>query len=315
MRIDTHAHVYPRDYLDLLADYGVDTRVHRDLGADDTAEDLHARFALMDRAGVDVHVVSVAPMTGLFADAVPAVTTSRMINDRYRKLVEQYPDRLRAFAAVPLPHVDAAVAELDRVLADPGVLGVTVTTTVAGRPLTDPAFEPFWAELDRRATVLYVHPAGADAHSTQIADAHLTWMVGAPVEDMVAAAQLITAGFPSRYPNVRILNSHLGGAVPMMLRRWDNQARFEAPDAPLPPSTAARLMWYDTVTHGSTAALRAAVDELGADRLVLGSDFPYQSGERYVDAVRYVARSGLDPAAAHDVLDVNAAQLLGLTGR
>jgi predicted TIM-barrel fold metal-dependent hydrolase len=311
MRIDTHAHVYPRDYLDVLQSYGVErTGMHRGLGAEDTTEDLQARFDLMDRAGVDIQVISVSPMTGMLAEAAPAVTAARMINDRYRELVEKHPDRFRAFAALPLPHVDAAVAELDRALAGPGMVGVALTTTVAGRSLADPAFEPMWAELDRRGTVAYLHPAGTGADSAQITGFDLTWMVGAPVEDTVVAAQLIARGIPTRYPGVRILNSHLGGAVPMLLRRWDNMA---TPDMPAAPTAAARLMWYDTVAHGSAAALHAAVAELGADRLVLGSDFPYQSGDRYLDAVGYVERAGLPPTEAHDILDGNAARLLGLT--
>jgi predicted TIM-barrel fold metal-dependent hydrolase len=189
---------------------------------------------------------------------------------------------------------------------------VALTTTAAGRALTDPAFAPVWQELDRRDTVVYVHPAGNGADSAHITDHHLTWMVGAPVEDTVAAAQLITRGFVTRYPHVRILNSHFGGALPMLLERWDNLAHFEAPDAPLPPSEAARRMWYDTVAHGSQAALRAAVQAVGADRLVLGSDFPYQGGEHYLDSVAYIERADLDAADTRAVLADNAEALLGL---
>src|SRR5438128_1214034 len=83
--------------------------------------------------------------------------------------------------------------------------------------LADSAFAPVWQELDRRGTVMYLHPAGDGVASPQITDHHLTWMVGAPVEDTVVAAQLITRGYVTRFPHVRILNSHFGGALPMLL--------------------------------------------------------------------------------------------------
>lgn len=172
---------------------------------------------------------------------------------------------------------------------------MALTTSAAGRARTDPAFAPAWQELDRRGTVMYLHPAGDGIVSPQITDHHLTWMVGArgghrrsgPAQNPWARYAL---------PRVRILNSHFGGALPMLLERWDNLAHFEAPDAPLPPSQAARRMWYDTVAHSSQAALRAAVQAVGADRLVLGSGFPYQGGEHYLDTVAYIERAGLDAA-------------------
>ncbi|MDX3748501.1 amidohydrolase family protein [Streptomyces sp. AK08-02] len=313
MRIDTHAHVYPSDYLDFLADSGVATTGgQRGLGADDTDKDLEVRFSLMERAGVDRQVISASPLTGALPDPERAATAARMINDRYVTLVDRHPDHFLAFVVLPLPHVDAALAELDRVLDAPGVMGVALTTSAAGRALTDPAFAPVWQELDRRGTVMYLHPAGDGVASPQITDHHLTWMVGAPVEDTVVAAQLITRGFVTRYPHVRILNSHFGGALPMLLERWDNLAHFEAPEAPLPPSQAARRMWYDTVAHSSQTALRAAVQAVGADRLVLGSDFPYQSGEHYLDTVAYIERAGLDAEDTQAVLAGNAEALLGL---
>lgn len=233
MRIDTHAHVYPSDYLDFLADSDVTTTGgQRGLGADDTDKELEARFSLMERAGVDRQVISASPLTGALPDPEQAAAAARMINDRYVDLVDRHPDRFLAFVVLPLPHVDAALAELDRVLDAPGVVGVALTTSAAGRALTDPAFAPVWQELDRRGTVMYLHPAGDGVASPQITDHHLTWMVGAPVEDTVVAAQLITRGFVTRYSGVRILNSHFGGALPMLLERWDNLAHFEAPDAP-----------------------------------------------------------------------------------
>jgi 6-methylsalicylate decarboxylase len=101
-------------------------------------------------------------------------------------------------------------------------------------------------------------------------------MIGAPIEDTISIMHLIMHGIPG--PNIKIINSHLGGAMPMLLQRADDQYRWEAPDTPQPPSMAARRMWYDTVGHGHLPALRCAIDSFGADRLLLGTDFPYETG-------------------------------------
>jgi aminocarboxymuconate-semialdehyde decarboxylase len=159
---------------------------------------------------------------------------------------------------------------------------------------------------------LYLHPAGNAACTPLIADYHGRWSIGAPVEDTISALHLITHGIPSRFPRMKILNSHLGGALPMLLRRMDNALPWEAPETPEAPSTAARRMWYDTVGHGHPPALRCAADSFGADRLVLGTDFPYQTGAGYERAVSYVTTSGLAPGDAERILLGNAQALLGL---
>ena len=150
-------------------------------------------------------------------------------------------------------------------------------------------------KLNRRGAVLYLHPAGNGACSPLIANYHLTWMVGAPVEDTISIMQLITHGIPARYPDIKIINSHLGGALPMLLQRADDQYRWEAPETPEPPSVAARRMWYDTVGHGRVPALRCAVDSFGADRLLLGTDFPYENGDIFIRAVDYINDPQIDP--------------------
>ncbi|MGK5729451.1 amidohydrolase family protein [Streptomyces sp. URMC 124] len=121
---------------------------------------------------------------------------------------------------------------------------------------------------------------------------------------------LIPAGVPSRCPRLRIVISHLGGALPMVLARADNQYLWEAPDIPEKPSAAARRMWYDTVGHGHVPALWAAVESLGADRLVLGTDFPHQAGEQFLTATDYIRHSGLPDAQATAILEENATRLI-----
>ncbi|MFJ1609902.1 amidohydrolase family protein [Streptomyces sp. NPDC088253] len=159
----------------------------------------------------------------------------------------------------------------------------------------------------------YIHPAGEGAASPLITEHDMTWMVGAPVEDTVAVMHLILAGLPARYPRMRVLASHLGGALSLLPRRLDNHLAFESPRTPERPSVAARRLWYDTVSHVHPPALVAAAASFGADRLVLGTDFPYEDGEVFLRAVDHIADSGLTPEEATMILDTNAAGLLGLS--
>jgi 6-methylsalicylate decarboxylase len=191
--------------------------------------------------------------------------------------------------------------------------GVTMNTTVLNQALVEPGYEPIFAELDRRAAVLYLHPAGNSACTPLIADYHLTWMVGAPIEDTISIMQLITRGIPSRYPGIKIINSHLGGALPMLIQRADDQYQWEAPGTPERPSIAARRMWYDSVGHGHVPALRCAIDSFGADRLLLGTDFPYEAGDIYVRAVNYITDPRITEHEATAILDGNATALFGIT--
>src|SRR5580704_2690450 len=306
MRIDVHAHYWTEDYLDLLADLGrPDTGGARGLGAGGGAE-LEARLRLMDRAMVDMQVLSACPQVPYAEDAAKAVAAARFINGQYAGLADRYPDRFRAFAALPMPHIDASVAEMRRALGELDMTGIAMNTSVLGHALVDPDYEPIFSELNTMSAVLYLHPAGNGACSPLIGDYRLTWMVGAPVEDTISIMQLITHGIPARYPNIKIINSHLGGALPMLLQRADDQYRWEAPGTPERPSVAARRMWYDSVGHGHVPALRCAIESMGSDRLLLGTDFPYETGDTFVRAADYINDPRIGTSAATAILDHNA---------
>jgi 6-methylsalicylate decarboxylase len=312
MRIDVHAHYWTEDYLDLLVDLGkTDAGAVRGIGAGGGAE-LQARLRLMERAGIEMQVLSACPQLPYGEDKKKATRAARFVNDQYAELVQRHRDRFRAFAALPLPHLDESVGEMRRALDQLRMAGVAMNTTVLGRALVEPDYEPIFAELNSRGAVLYLHPAGNGACSPLIGNYHLTWMVGAPVEDTISIMQLITRGIPARYPEIKIINSHLGGALPMLLQRADDQYRWEAPGMPEPPSVAARRMWYDTVGHGHVPALRCAIDSFGADRLLLGTDFPYENGDMFVRAVDYVNDPQIDTSAARAILDQNVSALLGI---
>ena len=194
MRIDVHAHYWTEDYIDLLVDLGQAGAVMtRGLGAGDGAE-LDARLRLMDRAGVDMQVLSACPQLPYGEDGQKAAETARFVNDQYARLVQRYPDRFRAFAALPMPHIEESIAEMGRALDPLGMAGVAMNTTVLDRALVEPEYEPIFAELNRRSAVLYLHPAGNGACTPLISNYHMTWMAGAPVEDTISVMHLIRLG-------------------------------------------------------------------------------------------------------------------------
>ncbi len=314
MAIDIHAHCFPADYLDLLGRHGdPSVTFARGMGAGDSEEELQQRFDLMDRAGIDRQVLSITPQLPVLDNESDAVEAVRLVNDIYADLVRRFPDRFAAFAALPLPHIDASLKEMARALDELDMVGVCVTNTIGERSLVDPVFAPIFTELDRRGTALFVHPAGKSALSPLIAASGLTWPIGAPVEDTVAATQLIAQKFPLRYPDLKIILCHLGGALPLLLRRLDHQLNTESNVETELPSMQARRMWYDTVSHNDPVALRCALDALGSNQLVLGTDFPYLTGDWFAGAVSYVREIGLEDGAGQRILSDNACQLLGLT--
>lgn len=309
MNIDVHAHYWSEEYLDKVQALGKeDTHTQRGMGAGG-GDELVKRLELMKRSDVDLQILLANPQMPYGSDERAAVEAAQFVNDEYAQVIAEHPDRFRAFAALPMPHIEASLAELTRALDELGFLGVGFNTTVLGRPLTPSEFEPIFEELNKRSGVAYIHPSGESAQSELIAD-HKTWLLGAPVEDTENLLTMIEKGYTQKYPNVSFIISHLGGAAPMLIQRWNNQIGWEAPGTPVKPSEAVRGMYFDSVGHGHIPALKASAESFGADRLLLGTDFPYESGKVFTRAVDFI-KEGLSEEEAREVLSSNAAKLFG----
>jgi predicted TIM-barrel fold metal-dependent hydrolase len=315
MRIDVHAHYFPDEYVASLARLG-----HPE--AEATAQvagrprDLAEQVGVLEAVGIDLQVLSISLLQPYLPREAEAVAAARLANDIYADATRGYGGRFAAFGCVPLPHVDAALAETERCLDTLGMRGITIGCSVAGRPLGDPLFEPFWAELDRRGAVLFLHPVGAGV-LPEADPLGLAWMVGAPFEDTVAALQLLMAGVTTRYPRLEIIVPHFGGTLPFLLERIDgnvaNRTRRAVP-VPFEGAASAQLrqrFWYDTV-NGHPAAFQCACASFGADRLLLGTDYPYMTGQRLQRLVDAPTQMGLSPAESEAILGGNARRLLGL---
>jgi 6-methylsalicylate decarboxylase len=309
MRIDVHAHYYHSTYVDCLARNGADTRpAARAPGA---AVTFDQRVGLLDGARIRVQVLSVGALQPYFSNADEATAAARLSNDLFADICQRYGGRFSAFATVPLPHIDAALTELARAIEVLGMVGVNLGCSIASRPLDDAAFAPFFAELNRRGTVVFLHPVGCGC-GPFLEDLGLDFPLGAPFEDSIAALRLVLAGVIHRFPRIRFIVPHLGGTLPFLVTRLDNSSvaqRWE-----YKPSEHLKRLWYDSI-NGNVAALRCAREAFGADRLVLGTDFPHLAGERFNQCVNYIEESELPPEEKRAILDRNAQALLGLEDR
>ena len=271
---------------------------------------LEQRVDLLNQSGIRVQILSVGAQQPYSTNAQEAISAARLGNDLYAEVCAQHGGHFAAIAALPLPHVDAALAEMTRALDDLGMVGVSLGCSIVGRPLDEAAFEPLFAELDRRGAVLFLHPVGRGCGSL-LEGFDLNFPLGAPFEDTVAALRLILAGIVDRYPRLRIIVPHLGGTLPFLLERLDGSL---AERTQYKPSEYLKRLCYDTV-NGSRAALRCARDAFGADRLLLGTDFPHLAGPRFEQCVSYIEQSELASEEKSAVLDRNAQSLLGLRER
>ncbi|HEY7062798.1 MAG TPA: amidohydrolase family protein [Chloroflexota bacterium] len=313
MRIDVHAHYWADEYIALMRRLGRRTsQVERSPAG---RLPLDERVGLLDAVGIDMQVLSVAQNQPYLASQDDAVAAARLANDLYADASQTYPRRFAAFATLPLPHVDATLAEIERSLDTLGMVGVTIGCSVAGRGLDAPLLEPVFAELDRRGSVVFLHPVGSGVLEGELTTG-LAWIMGAPIEDTVATFRLVVSGVTTRFPRVQFIVPHLGGILPFVLDRVENTvATQRASGTPVPFEGPVvdqlRKLWFDIVS-GQPAALRCACELWGAQRLMLGTDFPYYTGTRLQRLVDGPAAIGLPADDVQAILGGTAQKLLRL---
>ncbi|HEY4277825.1 MAG TPA: amidohydrolase family protein [Conexibacter sp.] len=299
MVIDVHAHYFPDAYvIDVMNRPDIPHKgaapLH-DVGIAERLED-------MERLGIGAQVLSLGLLQPYLEGAEESAHAARVANDLYADLCREHPGTLFSLGALPLPHVDASLAEIERCFGELGMRGVGVTCSVNGRELDDPVFEPVFEELNRRGAVLTVHPNGAVDTGPED-NYRLNWVAGALFEDTLCALRLALARIPERYPDLQLVVPHLGGTVPYLVNRVER----------LNPGTQAMLrkMWFDTIPAGPLAAqcFDAAV---GADRLLLGSDFPFANQRGYEHRLSYISDVGFDAEQVRQIRGERAAALLGV---
>src|SRR5579884_2936895 len=163
MLIDVHAHYSPRRYTETMQRLtgGRRPAAWVNYPDNDAPEQIEGRIRLMDEAGVQMQMLSHGILSPYVADEAKAIEAARACNEPYAELVHRYPDRFAAYVALPLPHVDASLAEMRRGLDELGMAGVAMNCSVFQRSLAEPEFEPLYEEMDRRGCVLYYHPCAS----------------------------------------------------------------------------------------------------------------------------------------------------------
>ncbi|MFF1257406.1 amidohydrolase family protein [Streptomyces sp. NPDC058321] len=271
-----------------------------------------ARLAALEAMGVDRQVVGPMPMHHYWADSDLAARLARTVNAAVAEHCGAAPDRLHGLGTVPLQHPDLAVALLDEAVERHGLAGISVSTTVEGRELADPAHDDVWRRAEELGAVVFLHPWGCSL-GERLATRYLGNTVGQPVENAVALSHLIFTGVLDRFPRLKLVAAHGGGYLPAYIGRSDHawRVRPDARGCAEPPSTYLRRIWFDALVH-SPRGLRHLVEQVGADRVVLGTDFPFDMGEP--DPVGALDAAGLASADRAAIAGHNALGLL-LKGR
>ncbi|MER5382518.1 amidohydrolase family protein [Streptomyces sp. NPDC002688] len=274
--------------------------------------DVAVRLATMDAQGVDVQVVSPSPSHyHYWADEETAEKVYRLANEATAAHCAGAPDRLRGLGLVPLQHPGHMVRALEHAL-EQGLSGVEISSHAPGRELSDPAYEPFWSRAEETGSILFLHPFGCTLDE-RLDRWYLSNTVGQPTENAVALSHLIFSGVLDRHPGLTIVAAHGGGYLPTHIGRSDHawSARSDAGAGCIhPPSHYLERLYFDSLVH-DPHVLRELVRTAGAERVLLGSDFPFDMGTE--DPLGALRAAGLTEAALDAVRGRNAAALFDIT--
>jgi aminocarboxymuconate-semialdehyde decarboxylase len=272
--------------------------------------DVTERIAHMDRMGVDMQVLSssLVQQVTYWAEPQESLKMERMLNDRMAAVVCANPQRLIGLGGVPLAAPALAVAELERCMGELGLAGVGISTTARDMELGDAALRPFWEKAQELGAVVYIHPAGNTG--ARFAKWYLWNSVGQAFEEAMAIASLMYEGVLDAFPQLKICVSHGGGYMPYYMGRIArNYVEKPATRVNMKKSPAEylRMLYYDSCVY-QPEVLEALVKRVGADRVLLGSDYPVGEPK----PVEFVESCALTADDKHKIIGVNAAQLFGI---
>lgn len=327
MTYDVHAHCIPSALIDLLeADghrFGIEVFTdEKGLNALFAGRvkagplrpfltDRVRRLETMDRAGIDVQIMSSwIDMTAYALEGRGGATYSRRLNEMLAEEAASAPGRFLALATAPLQTPEAAAEEVRYAIVELGMVGVEIVTTVDGTDLDQAGLDPFWAAAAELSCPILIHPyqplAGVEWRN------NLDNLVGRPAETTLAIGNLMLSGVFDRHPDLKIVLVHGGGFLPFQLGRLDHGFRIvphlTARNATRSPAEVARDLYYDTVLN-SPRAVSSLISLVGADRVVLGTDYPFEMGD--LDPLATLrATPGLGPNEYEMITDGNLRRIV-----
>ena len=325
--IDVHTHMLTLGFLDMLRErsggkYEIKkTKAGQDTIWHDGAPfmtlfsgmwDYQERIRAMDAARVDLAIVSLTSPNVYWGDRAVSLQAAQIVNDSMAEQQRARPERIRWFCSLPWQFADDARAELAR-CTENGAVGVMVLANIDGSDLTDPAFAPVWAEIDKRKLPVLVHPtAPQGVRELHMHEFGLVPPVGFMVDTTLAFARMIYAGFIDRYSNVKLIAAHGGATLPYIAGRLDRCHEMIPACAEVikdKPSTYLQRIWYDTVVYDQRALEMCIAVAGSPDRVLYGSDYPHNIG----DMAGCLARvNALPRAKATRIAGKNAERLFEL---
>lgn len=325
LKVDIHTHHYPEAFFQTIRDTpGTDFSFAQDptgrtiiryrgarfFGIQPAMTDVARRIADMDRVGIDVGVLSLSTPNVFFTDAPRQPAVARMVNDAYAKVMADHPRRFLGFASIPMDAPDEALRELRRAIDQLKLNGVVLLSNIRGRALTSPVYRPFFEEANRMKLAILLHPM-LPPNPEGLQEYVLGPIVGFPFDTTLAVARMCYDGLFKDFPDIRFIICHAGGAIPWLMERLDNGYRdFAETKVKLDqlPSVYLKRLYYDTVTF-SPYVLRMLRDMVGAERMLMGSDYPHLLGsvERAVPSIEGL---GLPADETSRILGGNALRLL-----
>jgi aminocarboxymuconate-semialdehyde decarboxylase len=312
--VDIHAHCAVAAATALLrrpaANQGSDDPLRLD------GQAVEQRIATMDAEGIDVSVLSINPnWYDVDRDLVSQVIDVQ--NERMAAFCAAHPDRFAAFASVALQFPELAAQQLEHATKTLGLRGAAIGGSVAGKELADPMFHPFWAKAEALGAVVFIHPQPAatpDLNNRFKGNGLLGNIIGNPLETTIALSHLIFEGTLDRFPGLKICAAHGGGYLPSYMNRSDHgcvtfPAQCQAGVPKEHPTAYVKRMYYDSLVF-TPEALRHLVAEVGADHVVMGTDYPFPWVDAPADHV--LNTPGLSDAEREAILGGTALKLLGL---
>ncbi|MFF0740297.1 amidohydrolase family protein [Streptomyces sp. NPDC004111] len=273
-RIDTHHHIVPPQYRDWLLSHGETAG-----GLPVPRWDVDTDLAFMDSRRIQAAVLSVSTPGTHLGDDAEATTWARKVNDYAAEIVKDHPDRYGFFATLPLPHVDGALDEAARALDELGADGIVLLANHRGTYLGDPAFEPLMAELGRRGTTVFIHPAELPGPLVPGVPPYAADFL---LDTTRAAMNLVLSGTTAGHPDIRFVLSHGGGFVPYAAHRialsLEGHQQVTGVQPVMDHETVLaelRRFYFDTALSANPDTLPTLLTFADPTRITFGSDFPY----------------------------------------